>query len=175
MIKIYTDWSSIWNPWPWWWWVLVVQNTSCGIKSDIELDGWEDWTTNNRMELSAVIEALTWIIENWYSSTHVEIHMDSMYVHDWINKYLVWWIARWWKLANKKPVLNKDLWMTLNTLLPQCPHVTRKWVKAHASSKYNNIVDRLARWKALSIQKSLPKNFTPPVPIEMNSQKPLFF
>ena len=175
MIKIYTDWSSIWNPWPGWWWVLVVQNAAYGIKSDVELSGWEDWTTNNRMELSAVIHALKWIVEKWHSGTMVEIHMDSMYVHDWISKYLVWWIARGWRLANKKPVLNKDLWIELNGLLPQCPQVIRKWVKAHATSKYNNKVDRLARGKAILMQKNLPKNFTPPVPVEMNSQKPLFF
>ena len=175
MITIYTDGSSIWNPGPWGWWVLVVKNVQLWIKSDVELAGGEEWTTNNRMELSAVIEALKWIQVNWHTDSPTTLYMDSMYVHNGIEKFLASWIARGWRLANKKPVLNKDLWMELNTLLPTCPHVIRKWVKAHATSKHNNAVDRLARGKALAIQKTLPKNFIPPVAPDMNTQKPLFF
>lgn len=175
MITIYTDGSSIWNPGPGWWWVLILKNIQLWIKTDIELSWWEEWTTNNRMELLAVIEALKWLNGNWYKDSHTTLYMDSMYVHNWIEKFLASWIARWRRLANKKPVLNKDLWVELNALLPTCPHITRKWVKAHATSKHNNIVDKLARQKALSIQKSLPKDFTPPISAEMNAQKPLFF
>jgi ribonuclease HI len=79
-----------------------------------------------------------------------------MYVHNGIEKYLSSWIARGWRLANKKPVLNKDLWMILNTLLPTCPYVVWKWVKAHSTSVHNNHVDKLARQKALLIQSQLP-------------------
>lgn len=127
------------------------------------------------MELSAVIEALKWLNTNWHTNAPTTLYMDSMYVHNGIEKFLASWIARGWRLANKKPVLNKDLWMKLNTLLPTCPQITRKWVKAHATSKHNNAVDRLARGKALSIQKNLPKNFNPPIALDMNTQKPLFF
>jgi ribonuclease HI len=98
-----------------------------------------------------------------------------MYVHNGIEKYLSSWIARGWRLANKKPVLNKDLWMTLNTLLPMCPHVVWQWVKAHSTSAHNNQVDKLARQKALLIQSQLPIWFVPPITIGVDTQKPLFF
>lgn len=175
MIHIYTDWSSIGNPWPWWWGVLVVKNKSLSIEDAIEVSWWEQWTTNNRMELTAVIEGLKWIVKNEYLDKEITIHMDSMYVHDGILKYLSWWIARWWKLANKKPVLNKDLWLEIHTYLGQCSHITRKRVKAHATSIYNNRIDEIARKQALKIQKSLPPWYTPPSKIvECNGQHSLF-
>lgn len=69
---------------------------------------------------------------------------------------------------------NKDLWLQLNAILKTCAAVHFKWVKAHATSTYNNAVDRLARNKALSIQADLPTDFTPPVTIIDSPQKSLF-
>lgn len=176
MITIYTDGSSIGNPGPWWRGVLIVKNWDYKIKHDIEIVWGEQWTTNNRMELLALIKALEWIREQWYSNMPITIHMDSMYVHDGIEKYLTGRIAKGWRLANKKPVLNKDLRSIVSTILPRYSHVSWKRVKAHATNAHNNKVDQLARKEAIRMQKLLPPDFTPPIVTQNadTAQKPLF-
>ncbi len=174
MITIYTDGSSLGNPGPGGWGALILKNDALRIKSDVKLSGWEEWTTNNRMEILAVISSLQRLVDAWYAHEQITIHMDSMYVHDGIEKYLASWIARGRRLANKRPVMNKDLWMQMHQLLSQFPSISWRWVKAHATSKYNNAVDLLARRAAMKIQASLPEGYTPPIKEDPNQQKPLF-
>ena len=144
---IYTDGSSIWNPWQGWWAFLVLENKGTHILH--KDSGGESYTTNNRMELTSVIQAMLYASDHGYCDENIIVYMDSMYVHDGITKYLPQWIRRWWRLANKRPVQNKDLWVLLNTLFSKFHNLSVQWVKAHASNKYNNIVDDLAREAAL--------------------------
>jgi len=159
MIKIYTDGSSLWNPGPGGRGVLIQWAEA----KDISLVWWEEWTTNNRMELTSVMEALNWLLKKKLAGEQITVYLDSLYVHDWIQKYLANWIARGWKLANKSPVLNQDLWKQVPSLVGGFTNIQWVWVKWHAYNKNNNLVDGLARSEAERIQKSLPKWYKPPV------------
>lgn len=160
MITVYTDWSSLWNPGPWGRGVIIIgeqQTDENGAMRQRKkaFSGSEPHTTNNRMELTAVIQALQFLRDQWVAEKEIGIHMDSMYVRDGIEKYLDNRVARWRKLASKKPVLNQDLRVQIYELRPYFPHIHRLRVKAHAYDPLNNEVDRLARWEAEKIQKNL--------------------
>lgn len=104
-----------------------------------ELFGCEPHTTNNRMELTAAIEGMKRLKE----SCSVEIITDSEYLKNGITTWIQGWKLKGWVKADKKPVLNKDLWMTLDDLVSA--HETRwKWTKGHASHEDNNRCDELA-------------------------------
>ena len=104
-----------------------------------ELSGGESHTTNNRMELSAAIEALKALSE----PCHVTLTTDSTYVRDGITQWVSKWKANGWKTAAKKPVKNQDLWMALDE---QCQRhaVDWQWVKGHAGHPENERADQLA-------------------------------
>ena len=104
-----------------------------------ELFGGEPQTTNNRMELRAVIEALAAIKRN----TKVRLHTDSKYVHSGITSWIHNWKKRGWKTADKKPVKNVDLWQQLDALAQQYT-VEWVWVKGHAGHAGNERADGLA-------------------------------
>ena len=96
-------------------------------------------TTNNQMELTAVIKALDFFSE----STEIEIFTDSKYVMDGITEYIKKWKVNGWKTASKKPVKNSDLWKQLDALNAQ--HSVRwNWVKGHSGHRENDIADELA-------------------------------
>jgi ribonuclease HI len=104
-----------------------------------ELFGFEPHTTNNRMELTAAIEGLKRLKE----SCSVEIITDSEYVKNGITNWIHGWKRKNWVKADKQPVLNRDLWVTLDSLVSQ--HETKwKWTKGHASHEDNNRCDELA-------------------------------
>lgn len=134
----------------------TIQKTHTSVGKAISIAWKERHTTNNRMELTAVISALLYIQQESLFDTHVVLYMDSTYVHDWLDKYLAQRIARWRRLANKKPVQNIDLRKQLSTL--KCDieaemaiswwTLQRERVKAHHTNRYNNLVDRLAREQA---------------------------
>lgn len=134
-INIYTDGACSGNPGPGGWGAVLVYN---GIEK--QLSGGEKNTTNNRMELTAVIEALKALKE----PCNVALTTDSKYVCDAINKE---WVFGWqnnnWRKADKKPALNVDLWEQLLELL-KIHNVEFVWVKGHNGHKYNEICDRLA-------------------------------
>lgn len=137
-IKVYTDGSSLGNPWQWGRAALIMVD---GKKKSLS---WgEPLTTNNRMELLAVIEVLKYLQERNAPAYNIHFYVDSKYVHDWVER-LKWWVQRGRKLANKKPVANRDLREEMHELLP---HFTLKWywVKGHAQDEINNKVDKLAR------------------------------
>ena len=105
-----------------------------------ELSGGEAQTTNNRMELTAVIAALSALKE----PCRVELYTDSKYVADAVTKRWVYaWKAKGWIKADKKPALNVDLWERLLPLL-QTHEVAWHWVRGHAENEKNNRCDRLA-------------------------------
>lgn len=134
-VTVYTDGACSGNPGPGGWGAILEWN---GVEK--ELSGGEAQTTNNRMELTAVIVAL----ETLREACAVELYTDSKYVFDAVDKRWVYgWRARGWVKADKKPALNVDLWQRL---LPQLErhNVRWHWVKGHAENEKNNRCDRLA-------------------------------
>ena len=134
-IIIYTDGSCLGNPGKGGWAALIIQNNT-----EETLIGSEKETTNNRMELTAAINALLKIKQN----KKIKIYTDSKYVKDGIQKWINNWKLNNWKNANKKDVKNKDLWIKLDNLIDK-KEITWNWVKAHSINEYNNKVDLLAR------------------------------
>ena len=134
-VEIYTDGACSGNPGPGGWGAVLIYN---GVEK--QLSGSEKETTNNRMELSAVITALKALKE----PCNVTLTTDSKYVCDAINEgWLTSWQKNSWKKADKKPVLNIDLWQELLPLLDK-HRVEFIWVKGHNGHKYNEICDKLA-------------------------------
>ena len=134
-VTIYTDGACSGNPGPGGWGtVLIYKNTKK------ELCGYEKETTNNRMELTAVINGLSALKEK----CSVDLYSDSAYIVNAVNNgWLEKWIINGWRKADKKPVENSDLWTTLSGLMSQ--HIIEfKKVKGHADSELNNRCDFLA-------------------------------
>ena len=104
-----------------------------------DLYGYEAETTNNRMELMAVIMAL----ETLKEPCEIELHADSQYVLKGIKEWIHGWKARGWKTADKKPVKNEDLWRRLDAAR-QRHKIHWHWVKGHAGHEYNERADQLA-------------------------------
>lgn len=103
------------------------------------LCGGEAATTNNRMELQAVIEALKVLKRR----CHVIVHTDSQYVQKGMSEWMDGWKRRGWRTADKKPVKNADLWQELDTLVQQ-HELTWRWVRGHAGDAGNERADQLA-------------------------------
>jgi ribonuclease HI len=134
-VTIYTDGACSGNPGPGGWGAVLRFG-----EYERELSGGEAATTNNRMELTAAIEALALLSE----PCEVTVYSDSKYVVDGIEKgWAVGWRKRGWVKADKKPALNPDLWERLLNLL-QTHKVVFVWVKGHADNKYNERCDALA-------------------------------
>lgn len=134
MITIYSDGACKGNPGTGGWGALLV-----GPDSDIEICGGERNTTNNRMELLAVIRAL----ESVESTSDIDVYTDSQYVQKGITQWIKNWQARGWLTAAKKPVKNADLWRDL-LAQTQRHRVTWHWVKGHAGHPGNERADELA-------------------------------
>ena len=134
-VDIFTDGACSGNPGPGGWGAILRFN---GIEK--ELSGGERETTNNRMEMTAVITALSALKER----CEVTLYSDSKYIIDSVTKgWAVGWRARGWKKADKSPALNPDLWEKLLDLLDK-HDVTFVWVKGHAGHPENERCDRLA-------------------------------
>ncbi len=136
MIKIYTDGACSGNPGIGGWGAVLLQVN----KDPIYLHGGEENTTNNRMELTAAIEAIIYNLNN----KDLEIFTDSRYLKDGIEKWILKWKKNGWKTASKKPVKNKDLWMKLDDKINK-HNIKWNWVKGHANNQYNEKADELAR------------------------------
>jgi ribonuclease HI len=134
-IAIYTDGACSGNPGPGGWGALLV---SGGRRREIH--GGEPMTTNNRMELRAVIEALRLV----KSARAIEITTDSTYVKDGMTLWLANWKRNGWRSSNKKPVKNQDLWAELDSLAAKF-EIEWHWVRGHAGHPENERVDELAR------------------------------
>jgi len=141
-VTLYTDGACSGNPGPGGWGAILMYQGA-----ERELSGGEDNTTNNRMELTAVIQGLKALKEPCI----VELYSDSKYVIDGLSKgWAEGWRQRGWKKADKKPALNPDLWESLLELAG-IHTLHYHWVKGHAENPYNNRCDQLAvaQWKAI--------------------------
>ena len=133
-MEIYTDGACSGNPGPGGWGALLRYGDH-----EKELSGGEAETTNNRMEMQAVISAL----ESLKEPCTINLYTDSKYVIQGMTEWLEGWKRKGWKTASKKPVKNVDLWQTLEALTSQ-HHITWHWVKGHAGHAENERVDALA-------------------------------
>jgi ribonuclease HI len=134
-VELFTDGACSGNPGPGGWGAILRFKGS-----EKELSGGEADTTNNRMEMTAVIEGLSALKR----PCDVKVFSDSQYVIKGMTEWLVQWKARGWKTADKKPVKNEDLWKRLDELCAK-HQVSWEWVKGHAGHPENERVDALAR------------------------------
>ena len=133
-VQIFTDGACKGNPGVGGWGVLIKSSNYIN-----ELKGYEQLTTNNRMELIAVIEGIKSIEKN----ANIEITTDSKYVKNGINLWINNWKKNDWKTSSKKPVKNKELWLDLDKLV-QNYNIEWKWVKGHSGHPGNERADQLA-------------------------------
>lgn len=143
---MFTDGSCLGNPGPGGWAAILRSG-----EAERELSGGEDNTTNNRMEMLAVINGL----EALTLPARVEIYTDSIYVRDGITRWIHGWKRNNWKTSARKPVKNEDLWRTMDALMAQ-HDVRLHWVKGHAGHPENERADDLARAAAEAIQQQSP-------------------
>ncbi len=135
IVDIYTDGACSGNPGPGGWGALLKL-----ANHERELFGSEPETTNNRMELTAVIRAL----EVLKRPVQVRMHTDSQYVQKGISEWIHAWKKRDWRTADRKPVKNADLWRTLDELASR-HEIEWLWVKGHSGHPENERADALAR------------------------------
>lgn len=133
-VVIYTDGACKGNPGPGGWGALLQYG-----RRERELFGGESRTTNNRMELIAVIRAL----ESLKRPATVELYTDSQYVKNGIETWINVWKRNGWKTSDRKPVKNADLWLELDQLVRE-HHVTWHWVRGHSDTEGNQRADELA-------------------------------
>ncbi|MEE1059890.1 MAG: ribonuclease HI [Treponema sp.] len=145
-IIVYTDGGCSGNPGPGGWGIVVIANGEAR-----QLSGGEKITTNNRMELTAAISALS-VVQNTpsFNGKKIIVNIDSQYVKNGITVWIKSWKQKGWKTADKKPVKNQDLWQQLDELNSNL-NVEWNWVKGHAGIEYNEICDQLC-------QKEIAKN-----------------
>jgi len=142
-VEIATDGACKGNPGPGGWGAVIRSGTR-----EKELSGGEALTTNNRMELTAVIEALNALKR----PCSVHLSTDSRYVMDGLTKWIHGWQRNGWKTADRKPVKNADLWQAL--IAASSPHrIKWEWVKGHAGHPDNERADRLASDAAIAVMR----------------------
>ena len=137
-LEIYTDGACLGNPGPGGWAALIIDNNQEKI-----LSGNNEMTTNNRMELLAVIKAL----ESINHHLEITIYTDSKYVINGITSWIKKWKTNDWKNSSKTPVKNIDLWKILD-VSSQKKKIKWVWVKGHSGNTYNDKVDEIARNQA---------------------------
>jgi ribonuclease HI len=143
-VTLITDGSCLGNPGPGGWAAILRHG-----ERKKEIWGSEPQTTNNRMEMMAVIEGLAAIAE----PCKVRVEIDSEYVKNGITQWIHQWKRRGWKTASKQPVKNEDLWRKLDAALAG-HELEWHWVKGHADHDDNNRCDELARQAALTQSRS---------------------
>jgi len=153
-LKIYTDGGCSGNPGPGGWAYVMVLETFQGAKVLEEKSGGEKDTTNNRMELRAVIESLKSFktanadpqsaLREPMVRRRAVICTDSQYVQKGITEWIHKWKKNAWRTSDKKPVKNQDLWMELDSLAGELS-LGWEWVRGHAGNRYNERCDRLAQ------------------------------
>ena len=135
LVKIYTDGACLGNPGPGGWGAILLYK-----EHEKKISGNEADTTNNRMEMRAVIEALK-ILKK---PSKIAIYTDSKYVMDGITKWISGWKKNNWRNSDRRPVKNSDLWQAMDDEVVR-HEIEWNWVKGHAGNHFNEIVDDLAR------------------------------
>ncbi|MCB1591976.1 MAG: ribonuclease HI [Alphaproteobacteria bacterium] len=135
VVDVFTDGACSGNPGPGGWAAILRYNGH-----EKELSGGEKETTNNRMEMQAVIEGLRALKRR----SRVRLHTDSQYVKQGVEDWLEGWKAKGWKTASRKPVKNQDLWQEIDLLLVR-HDVSFHWVRGHDGHPENERADALAR------------------------------
>jgi ribonuclease HI len=143
-VEIFTDGACSGNPGPGGWGAILRAGTQ-----EKELWGGEPATTNNRMELTAVIRAL----EALKRPVTIRLHTDSQYVQKGISEWIHGWKKRGWKTADKQPVKNEDLWKALDTEAAR-HQIEWLWVRGHAGHPENERADALARKGVDAVRKA---------------------
>lgn len=139
-VIIYTDGACSGNPGKGGWGAILMYGNS-----KKEISGYSELTTNNKMELQAVIESL----KSLKRKCDVELFTDSIYVKDGITKWIHNWKKNNWRTSKKDDVKNKELWIELDSLT-ESHNINWNWVKGHANDDINNRVDELARQQILN-------------------------
>ena len=135
LVEIYTDGSCMGNPGPGGWGAIFLYNNYRSI-----LSGYEEKTTNNRMELVATIEAISILPE----LINIHVYTDSEYVKNGITVWVNSWVRNFWRTNDNKPVKNKDLWEKLYRL-NESRDITWHWVKGHSNCVNNENADFIAK------------------------------
>lgn len=135
-LKLFTDGACLGNPGPGGWAALIQEGGS-----ERSLSGREAQTTNNRMELEAVIQGL----DALEPKTLLTVYTDSQYVKNGITLWMKSWETNGWRTSQKKPVKNQDLWLRLKSAESRHRKITWQWVKGHSGHRENTIVDELAQ------------------------------
>ncbi|MEM1184339.1 MAG: ribonuclease HI [Planctomycetota bacterium] len=135
-VELYTDGACSGNPGPGGW-AFILRHRASG--SEREENGGERQTTNNRMELQAVIEGLSMLTR----PSVVDLYSDSQYVLNGLKSWMAGWKKKGWKTASKQPVKNRELWEKLDELI-QIHQVSFHWVKGHNEHPENERADELA-------------------------------
>jgi ribonuclease HI len=139
-IRIYTDGGCSGNPGPGAWAYILLEP-----QGEVRDARFVSDTTNNRMELQAVIEALLSVRKRAdLASAQIELFTDSQYVKNGISDWIYNWIKNGWKTRSKQPVKNQDLWKRL-LALSSTMSVRWRWLQGHAGDRYNEACDRLVQ------------------------------
>jgi len=152
-VIIHTDGACSGNPGPGGWGAVLQYGGT--VK---ELKGGAPLTTNNQMELTAAIEALTALKR----PVQVELHTDSIYVKDGLTKWIHGWKKNGWKTADKKPVKNLELWQALDAAVAR-HKIDWRWVKGHNGDEMNERADELANEGMAPFKPKRGKALVPPV------------
>lgn len=147
-INVFTDGACFGNPGPGGWGALIFTKDQ-----PVKIWGHDPNTTNNRMEMMAVIKALDHLLP--LSDQPVHIYSDSQYVIKGVTLWSEQWHKNGWKTAQKKPVENQDLWKKLLSLKTQFLYLSWSWIKGHAGHVHNIAADHLANWAMSFGQKNL--------------------
>jgi ribonuclease HI len=148
--KIFTDGGCSGNPGPGGWAYVMVLYTFQGEKIIAQGKGAQKETTNNKMEMTAVIEALKNLKTMNDTPRSATVVTDSQYVQKGITEWIHQWKRNSWRTSDKKPVKNQDLWMELDSLAGNLS-LSWEWVRGHAGNKYNEMCDQMTQQAIASV------------------------
>ena len=155
MLQIYTDGSCLGNPGPGGWAYIMVIKTFQGNSVIAKNSGGVPDTTNNRVELLAVINALGALKKMTNIPRQIVLYTDSQYVQKGITEWIHLWKKNSWRTSDKKQVKNLDMWQELDALTTGLQSgeflISYKWVKGHDGNEYNELCDKLAKQAIASL------------------------